>query len=314
MKLKVGCKMKRDLPHLSVELIARREARGLTRQDMAGLLGVDVTTVTRWEQGRNRPKGQHVTNGLREYYGLSQQQLDALFVDWVRRHKGSSAFELWGYEYLSARGIDEYDLLEKLIDIDTAMVPEFRLEDAGTIEYWAPVFHAFPYSWKLLVKDGEIAGYWHYLCLQEGDFDLMKRGMLHDTSLTLDRLEYPVFLEEEREYRMLLSMIALDMKFLSPISSTILLKSFVDEVLNLATAGMYFSEICASVYTATEAHFFEALGLVKNGYQQEVSSRKMAEIYLADMSNLNGRGALGRMPELIEKYDSHFGNKRRRIS
>ena len=45
------------LPKLSVELIGRREARGLSRQDMSGLMGVDVATIARWELGKNRPKG-----------------------------------------------------------------------------------------------------------------------------------------------------------------------------------------------------------------------------------------------------------------
>lgn len=293
---------KPSLPMLSIELIARREARGLTRHDMAHQLGVDVTTITRWELGRNRPKGQQAVDGLRTHYGFQQTELNALFVDWIRSERSRPDYEIWGYEYLPLHGIDEYDLLEKLIDIDTAMIPDIRREAEGSVDHWAPIFHAFPYTWKLLVRGGVIAGYWHYLCLRAEEFKLARTGQLLETSLSLEKLDHPVLLDGSRSYRMLISIIALDRTFYDPVATTKLIASFVDEVARLAAAGMFFSEICAVSYNPTEDHIFRALGLTATGYQQPLSRGSLADVYYISGTNIATSGALGRNDTIAKLY------------
>lgn len=55
-------------------LKALREARGVTQQTVSERLHVHASTVSAWEQGRNRPSHKHVVQ-LEELLGLDGQLL-----------------------------------------------------------------------------------------------------------------------------------------------------------------------------------------------------------------------------------------------
>lgn len=56
------------------EIRARREARGLTQQQLASAVGVGMRTVGNWERGENVPRNR--MGMLREFFGLDGADSD----------------------------------------------------------------------------------------------------------------------------------------------------------------------------------------------------------------------------------------------
>lgn len=59
-------------------LALRRRHCGFTQESLAARLGVERSTVARWETGLSRPRG-WARNGLAELLGVSLDELDGLF-------------------------------------------------------------------------------------------------------------------------------------------------------------------------------------------------------------------------------------------
>lgn len=299
--------MKSALPLLSLTLIARREARGLSQAELAEKVGSDTTTVSRWETGKNRPKGKETLEALKEVLAIEQRDLDRLFLDWISDEQEMKRYSIQGYEFLEAQGIDEYDLLDRLIAIDTAVIPEIKREEEGTTEQWAPIFHASPYTWKLLTTGNEVAGYWHYLCLNDYQFQMAKDGKLKESNLRDDMLVHLTHSGSEKNYKMFISMIAIDSKHHTPERSSLLLLSFAREFGRLAKAGFFFSEICAVAFTPIGLQMCMDFGMRKIGRQGGVHDDLIADVFHISGKEIPRKGFLSKNSQVAGAYRKRFG-------
>ena len=76
-----------------VQLSARRKVVGLSQEALAEQLGVDVSTVRRWEYGEREPQPWHRPN-LATALKVTLEELDRLLAEGIerlRRREGSRA-------------------------------------------------------------------------------------------------------------------------------------------------------------------------------------------------------------------------------
>jgi transcriptional regulator with XRE-family HTH domain len=296
------------LPHLSTLLKARREARGLSQDQAAALLGVDKETVSRWERGKNKPSGQSVIEKLKEIYELLQSELDEAYLDWaLKESENAPPYRIRGYEYLSELGIDEEQLLERLIEIDTAIVPNVTLKDEGTVAQWAPIFHASPFTWKLLTKGDQIIGYWHYVCLDDASFSRVKARELRDAEIALGMLEFPSYRHSESSFRMYITMIGIDSTHLNPFSGTKLMRSFLQDVELATNSGLFFSEIAAVAFTPYGLSLCREFGMRYLGRHSNSNTGGMADVFHISGDQIPKTGVLSKFPRIANAYQARFG-------
>lgn len=299
--------MTKTLPSLSLFIVARREARGLSQANLAEKVGTDTTTVSRWETGKNRPKGKETLSKLKAVLDIEQAELDRLFLDWFSDEQHMKRYTIQGYEFLEANGMDEYDLLDRLIAIDTAVIPEIKREEEGTTDQWAPIFHASPYTWKLLTTGDEVAGYWHYVCLNDERFQMAKAGKLQESNIKNDMLVHLTHSGSERDYKMFISMIAIDSKHQQPEISSKLLLSFIREFGRLAKAGFFFSEICAVAFTPIGLQMCLDFGMEKIGRQEGIGDDLIGDVFLMTGKDVPRRGFLAKNSLVANAYRKRFG-------
>lgn len=298
--------VKPALPLLSRLIAAHREARGLSQAELAEALGTDTTTVSRWESGRNKPKGKVAVTGLRDMLGIAQADLDRAFLQWSEVETGARAV-IRGYDTLAALRLTEGQMIARLIEIDRATLPDLTVDLEGTAEQWLPIFRAAPYAWRLLTLRDTIIGYWHYLSLDERHFAMAKAGTLREGHLHPDALVHLVNPASARAYKMFISMVALDPRWMRPEYATQLLLSLVGEFEHLARLGFVFSEICAVAWTPEGRQLCEDARMNQIAQQSGVGPQDVAPIYHLTGAEIARRPALAGNRSIAALYRQSFG-------
>jgi len=279
------------IPRLSLEISARREARGMSQSALAERLGVDAVTIHRYEKGQAKPRRPEVIAALREALDFSQAELDALYLDWaILNANGSSDYAMQGYACLEAAGMDEHELAERLIEIDTSLLPDIVELDEGTPEQWAPIFHASPCTWQVLVHHGRIVGYWHYLILKQDIFDRVMRGEIRDSMLAVEHLDTPVAIIGDDAYFAYIVMAAIEPAHRNPATSKMLFQSLIRSLCHAAEDGIFFAAVGTVAVTADGCSIAQRLGMkpvcsLPFGRRDEaVNSMQLTADALADAS------------------------------
>jgi len=295
------------LPLMSIQLRARREARGFSQELAAERLGVDKDTVSRWERGKNRPLGVAVLESLKAVYDVSQAELDDWFSEWsTKRVREIDRYFIRGHEFLAASGMDEEALVEKIIELDISMIPTLTAIDEGTLEQWAPIFQASPLTWKLLTHGEKIVGYWQYVCLEDQYFEQVKNGTLRDSQIVLPMLEFPCFLSPEKTYKMYVVMMGVhnSHQFFGPGGK--LINSLIREIERAAANGLFFSEFATVAYTAQGISLCKNFGLKHIGHVGSPKCNSMAEIFHGTGGKIAQVGHLSKIPGLARAYKDRF--------
>lgn len=161
--------------------------------------------------------------------------------------------------------------LKKLIELDLATMeadPNGTPIDShheGTPDQWAPVFTCNPNTWSLVVNGKqEVLGYWHFVALNDSDFQLAKEGQLHDSSITSDSIE-PIDTDGvpiPGIYNLYFVFIGTKDSFMGYGKWRLaLLNDFQEELAALADQGVFFREICANAVTKKSETLCRAKGL-----------------------------------------------------
>ncbi|MGE4050186.1 MAG: helix-turn-helix domain-containing protein [Piscinibacter sp.] len=297
------------LPLLSIQLRARREARGLSQEEAAELLGVDKDTLSRWERGLNRPRGVAAIDALKSHYGATQRELDDWYGEWILREESAEErYFVRGYDYLMAHEIDEEELVRALIELDLLLVPRMCLADLGTVDQWTPVFRASPFTWRILTHGERIVGYWLYVCLKEEQFALAKQGGLRDSEITVDTIEAPVYLAPNRPYRMYVVMIGVHPAHQHLGAGAKLISSFVREIHRAAFNGLFFEEIVAVAFTPHGFELCRGFGLSPNGARVSTTSGNgHAEVFHAPWHQVMASQPFTSSPKVAAAYAGQFG-------
>lgn len=163
--------------------------------------------------------------------------------------------------------------LEKLIELDIETMESDSngcpIDDdhEGTPPQWAPVFMSNPNTWALLVTGKrEIIGYWHFVALNDSDFQLAKEGKMNDSSITSTSI-VPIDVDGifiPGVYNLYFVYIGTKNSFMGyPKWRLALFNDFQEKLSTLADQGIFFREICANAVTAKSEVLCTAKGLEK---------------------------------------------------
>ena len=150
-------------------------------------------------------------------------------------------------------------LLRNLIALDKRLVgPELTDDLEGNVEQWSPIFEKHPDTWRLLVYDGKIVGYWQFVSLNEFRFNAIRDGDMIDAEIRESNvLNY----DEGGDFNLYVTMLAVDEKHRIKGLSTLWM-SFIDVLTVLAEdKDVFFSNACAVAYTKNAEKFCQKRGM-----------------------------------------------------
>lgn len=299
--------MTKPLPLLARQLKARRQALGITQEEMAATLGVDKTTLWRWESGQTRPKSKDVLERLKRAYGASQEELNAWFAGVaIEQDDGERAYVMRGYDFLVERHIDLHDLLDRLIEIDTQILPHLRSPEVGTPEQWLPVFQESPSTWRILTCGSEIVGYSHYLCLTREAFDLAVDGRLRDGEIEPSMVEFPLPLDSSQTYRMYVVMLGVTPPHERPSADMTLLRDFVRQIQAAADAGVFFSEVCTVAFSSKSAFLCRQIGMRSVNDYRYRREEEFGEVFYLEGAQIPDVRLVANNRRLADMYRRRF--------
>ena len=299
------------LPLLARQLKARRQALGATQEEMAARLGVDKSTLWRWESGQSRPKSKSVLERLKRAYDASQDELNEWFAGAsIGRHGSDVPYVMRGYDFLVEEGIDLHDLLDRLIEIDTQVLPHLRVPEEGTPEQWFPILQESPSTWRVLTHGGEVVGYWLYLCLTPEAFDLATEGRLRDGEIAPSMVEFPLPLDSSQTYRMYIVMFGVDPPHQGPAADMILLRDFVSEMQAAAEAGVFFSEVCTVAFSSKSAFLCRQIGMCSIADYRYCREEEVGEVFYLEGSQIADAGLIASNRRLADLYRKRFAVER----
>lgn len=266
------------LSPLGVEIDLIRRSKGWSADDLAFEMDVSSKTLWRSSQSGARVSARFIRK-LHAVFGLSTDRIEELIrLDQNQAslngakvkstaQEASPAFNpqvsnvrIVDYSELLARGWTIESIVQKFIEIDTAGYPNILPQDEGDKDQWAPIFHQTQYTWRAMLKDGEIIGYWHFLCLFDEEFALAKTGELREADIRSDHVQH-MFLPSSTNYNMYVSSFIVAAQYQDPRLHAVLIRSFVAHIEWLASEGYYFAEICAVGVTPYGKQLCKALKL-----------------------------------------------------
>ncbi|MDR2600405.1 MAG: hypothetical protein LBC73_09030, partial [Oscillospiraceae bacterium] len=97
---------------------------------------------------------------------------------------------LSGQQVVDKHELSVEQVLERCIEIDYETMENLTEDSEGCLNQWVEIFYAFPETWYMLMNDDEIVGYWHFVCLNDENFEKSKTGELLDGDVTIDTIEH----------------------------------------------------------------------------------------------------------------------------
>ena len=287
-----------SVPSLSAAIQARREARGLSQAELARMAGLSVNTVSRWEQGRFRPKGKAVIAFLKDTLDFTQDELDKLFLEWVMRDARSTGPRIEDASFLTRSGLSYHDLLERLLEIDFAAIAQLTPEDGGEAAHWAPIFEAQPHAWRLLVIGDHIIGYWHVLHLKRKVYGKLKSGQISEGQLRVSDLANWSAAYTGDPAHLFISSIVVEPQHQHPHHGMLLIRSLLTEIDRLIADGFAISEVCTVAFSPNALHLCQSLGMERIGSKVACAERQPAEVYVAQADELTATPVFRRVTNL----------------
>lgn len=284
-----------SVPSLSAAIQARREARGLSQAQLARMAGLSVNTVSRWEQGRFRPKGKAVIAFLKDTLDFTQDELDKLFLEWVMRDARSTAPRIEDASFLTRSGLSYHDLLDRLLEIDFAAIPQLTPDDGGEAAHWAPIFEAQPHTWRLLVIGDYIIGYWHVLHLKRKVYEKLKSGQMSEGQLRVDDLANWSAAYTGVPAHLFISAIVVEPQHQHPHHGMMLIRALLTEIDRLIVDGFAITEFCTVAYSPNALHLCRSLGMERVRKWLDNSGDIVADVHIAHPKQIMTSRAFNRI-------------------
>ena len=269
------------VPSLSAAIQARREARGLSQAELAQMAGLSVNTVSRWEQGRCPPKGKAATAFLEDTLDFTQDELDKLFLEWVMRDARSTAPRIEDANFLTRSSLSYHDLLERLLEIDFAAIPQLTPDDGGEAAHWAAIFEAQRHAWRLLTIGDHIIGYWHVLHLKRKVYEKLKSGQMPEGQLRVTDLANWSAAYTGDPAHLFISAIVVEPQHQHPHHGMMLIRALLTEIDRLIADGFAVFEIYTVAYSPNALHLCRSLAMERVNTQRGDISTQTADVYAA---------------------------------
>lgn len=256
----------------------------LTQSELAQALRISKNTVSRWIQGHNFPTNIHL-EAMRNMFGWSKHEVSELTENWYGNRSHALRYRIAGPAYVRRAYDGDYlRFLEDIIELDCQSLPHLEPSWVGNAQSWALIFEACPFTWRLLLRDGSICGYWHFLCLKIPVFDLIQSGEMADRDINLSMIDIPV---TPGQYHVYFSMFALSVENRNSAALSYLMRSLSQTVQDFSYNGISFERILAVAETPNGEKLCEHFGLHQVGV-----SGNTGKVFTYDQDCSKGWGKL----------------------
>jgi hypothetical protein len=241
---------------------------GCNAIELAGLPGTAIPVLLRRQEGGPFPTISHS-----HYLGHGFE----------RTRSSDRNLVLRTLQQLEDEGWTTNQIMRRLEQLDYDTIAGLDEESEGTAGEWEELAISNPDGYALLLDSrNEIVGYWHFEALPDEMFARAMSGTLEDGEITLDRV---ALLCAPGLLKIYFIIFAVEKRFRGFRANRLLLEAFLQRLEDLATGGIYVSNICANAFTP------EGVGLCKSLGMQYVGAHcrqgLMYSIDLADSELLN---------------------------
>lgn len=157
-----------------------------------------------------------------------------------------------------ASGLGMPRLMNGILSLDRRCYRDDDPLDIGSIETWLPIFDSWPDTWRALVTNGTVVGYWQIAPLKPVAFDAMLAGRASVRDLRGQDYEdltisgrYPIYFVS----------VCLDETARTMAHQFALVSSFMRVRAGLASRGVFFDRVAAHVHSPEGRRLCEVLGL-----------------------------------------------------
>lgn len=280
-----------------IEIENRRKAKGITQADAAERMGMSERHLRRLESGDVKKPGLHHLVALKRELDFTESE--------IKRFLSRSDYKICGPEFVESKLSGCYKTLaRRVLEIDFSTIDNLTEEFSGTVEDRAPIFEKSPDSWRLLIHEGEIVGYWQLYCLQSEYFEKMRAGEMKDGEIVSHMIEPLAFRGHYQAYFNIIATKEGRHRGAEPV--VLLLESVMECLWTLAQTGIFFSDVCADAFTDDGRRVCDLIGMAPETDNQNAPDGVEATIYSirgADIKN----GMLSRKKELVIEYEKEFG-------
>jgi len=197
--------------------------------------------------------------------------------------------EILNWQDCANRGIRVEDIVQKLLNLDLITMDNLNESGEGDNAHWVSLFTDFPQTWRVLVLEDEVIGYWHFVPVSDEGFDLLAEGNMKEKDLSPESDGY---FGEAGTYNLYVTGAALmpeyrGFRYMKP-----LVDSFFFAVSLFAQRGIFFRKFGANAITEDGINLSERFYMVKE-----------REIYEAPAAAfLNSEYIAEKHPEIIMLY------------
>jgi len=167
----------------------------------------------------------------------------------------------------------------------------------GTVQQWVEIYENFPDNCRMLTRNGEIIGYWFFMCLNDETFEKEKLGTLSDKEISLKNCDCMLIPDNYKGY---FASIAIKQDS-SYKSFNLLINSFFEQLEEFAKEGYFISEWCANGFTEKGQSVCNHLKM--KSLCEHIDGGNL--YYVTSWWNLS-LPILTKYPKLIELYKKHF--------
>lgn len=149
-------------------------------------------------------------------------------------------------------------LLQDILTLDRKLYGHVDPVDIGTVEQWRPIFDEHPDTWRALVRNRQVVGYWQVAPLPRLMFDAVTSGAIRIRDL---RSTHYQCLNRPGFYPLHFVSVCLDESARSAANQFALLSSFLETIAGLAERGVRFDRVSAFAHSGEGRRLCEVLGL-----------------------------------------------------
>jgi hypothetical protein len=200
-----------------------------------------------------------------------------------------------------SRGWDGSRLLDELISLDYSVIEGLVPDHEGHSAQWAPVFMDHPDTWRLITNHSkDIVGYWHFVPLFEEEYERAKQGVLLDSEITTDKVR---IFELPGRYNIYFVSIGILPRYRRSRAITLVIKSILDVLVELAQQGIFIYQLCANAYTPSGEALCKSLGM-----SYLYPHKDKGKVYCANFLDLLSGDLSIERQELLQLYRAAFPN------
>lgn len=270
--------------------LARRHAVGLTQErfkaDAQGLIKALEGALAEVGEARRQAT---IAEKRRADDANKAEEAARREKERARLNVDRNKVRIHGISFVQEKKWSGHELAAKLEKLDHSLIDALTEDDEAAPEVLAAAYIDYPDTWRLLIDPlDNIVGYWRFAPLTERWYERARSGLLLDKELSVETMRYIGF---PGNYDVYVPIMGLLPEYRNARGHSLLFRSFMDALTELAKAEIFIGRVCATTFTAAGERLCEELGMERlrtHSSRGTVFEDKMADI----IERLSSRGPL----------------------